>query len=71
MKICLGEVDQTQVRHLLSAKEKWESLKKKYIIVFPTTGCKYFNDFIIYKKSNNISILEAWQYLYELKRKVV
>ena len=58
------------MRHLLLVKEKWESLKKKYTTVLSTTGCKYFDDFIVYKKPDDIFILEVWQHLHKLKRKV-
>ena len=70
IKIYLDKVDQTQVRHLLSVKKKWESLKKKYTTVLPITGHKYLDDLIAYKKPDDIFILEAWQHLHELKRKV-
>ena len=70
IEICLGDIDQTRVRYLMSAKEKWDSLQKKYTTVLPTAGRQYLDNLVTYKKPTDIPILQAWQELHELKRKV-
>ena len=69
--ICISEIDQERVQELDTAKEKWDSLKLKYLYALPLANRQAINDLTSYKKPSSATIEKAWVYLKDLKKQVV
>jgi hypothetical protein len=58
--ICTGELDRERIRGQLSAKEQWNTLKKRYLEERPSYGRQYLSEFVNYRMPADGSVEESW-----------